>query len=65
MMKIPDLIPRFWSITLGPENGIIVWNNYVHIGKMGAISKKLIEKLYVGSARDSKIAKMSLTALYA
>eukprot|EP00350_Pseudokeronopsis_sp_OXSARD2_P008133 CAMPEP_0170552598 /NCGR_PEP_ID=MMETSP0211-20121228/10475_1 /TAXON_ID=311385 /ORGANISM="Pseudokeronopsis sp., Strain OXSARD2" /LENGTH=157 /DNA_ID=CAMNT_0010860415 /DNA_START=843 /DNA_END=1313 /DNA_ORIENTATION=- len=57
LKSIPRVFPGLYSISLGPEEGIIVVNNYVHVGPKAALTKREIEENYMGSLKGDERSK--------
>ena len=53
-----------FTLTLGPNHGLLVWNDFVTSGKTAAKMKALIERLYMGVEENSKLSKIALNTIF-
>ncbi len=69
LSEIPPLIPRIYTLNLGDDNGLFIWNDYVRRGKQNYLIKKFIEKLNMaaldGDSAKSKLANILIKVQYA
>eukprot|EP00347_Sterkiella_histriomuscorum_P009521 403340890 len=61
---VPEVIPRFYVIPLGHQNGIIVWNDFVVAGKIGVLIKTMLEKMIMATLNNSIIADYFMRLQY-